>query len=116
MPLPDLFKQIREHYKTHPLTIDKVDCGNVITRDETHFLSEDPDRWRKKYHRQCRDNTRGLFARNTVPYRALGKNVTHSGLDAEEVIWKTLKMPVKKTTFQYVSNAFCKMDNCASFE
>lgn len=103
MPLSDLFKQIREYYKTHPLTIDNVDCGNIITRDQTRFLSEDPERWRKKFHRQCKHNTRGLFARDNVPYRALGDDVTHNGLDAEELIWKTLKMPAKKITFQYVS-------------
>lgn len=103
MPLPDLFKQIREHYKTHPLTVDKVDCGNVITRDLTHFFTEDPERWRKKYQRQSKYNNRGLFARNNAPYRALGEDLTHYGLDAEELVWRKLKMPTKKTTFQYVS-------------
>ena len=105
MPLPDLFRQLREHYKTHPLTVDKVDCGNVITRDETRFLSEDPERWRKKFRRQFRHNTRGMFARNSVPYRALGDGVTHHGLDAEEIIWKTLKMPAKKAAFHHVSSS-----------
>lgn len=103
MPLPELFKQIREHYKTHPLTVDKVDCGNIITRDQTRFFSEDPGRWRKKFQRQAKHSTRGLFARHTVPYRPLGDDLTHNGLDAEEIIWRTLKMPAKKTTFLYVS-------------
>ena len=103
MPLPELFRQLREHYKTHPLTIDKVDCGNVITRDETHFLTEDPERWRRKFRRQFRRNTRGLFARYNVPYKTLGNNVTHQGLDPEEIICKTLKMPTKKTASHHVS-------------
>ena len=104
MPLPDLFRQIREHHKTRPLKIDTVDCGNVITRDQTRFFSEDdPDRWRKKFHRQLKHNTRGVFSRHTVPYRALGDGLTHYGLNAEEIVWKALKMPPKKTTFHYVS-------------
>ena len=103
MPLPELFRQLREHYKTHPLIVDKVDCGNVITRDETHFLTEDPERWRRKFRRKFRRKTRGLFARNNVPYRALGSDVTHQGLDPEEIICKTLTMPTKKTASHHVS-------------
>jgi len=104
MPLPELFKQIREHYKAHPLEVDSIDCGTIITRDETHFLSADPERWREKYERQRRQGTRGLFARECVPYRALGDNLTHNGLDAEEIVCKTLKLPVKKATYQYVNH------------
>ncbi|XP_065896232.1 uncharacterized protein [Dysidea avara] len=103
MPLPDLFKQIREHFKTHPLEVDSIDCGTIITRDKTHFLSADPERWREKYERQRRQGTRGLFARDYVPYRALGDNLTHNGLDAEEMVCKTLKLPAKKTTYQYAN-------------
>ena len=101
--MPDLFRQLREHYKTHPLIVDTVDCGNVITRDERRFLTEDPDRWRKKFQRQFKHHTRGLFARHNVPYRALGNDVTHHGLDAEEIILKTLKMPAKKTASHHVN-------------
>jgi len=103
MPLPDLFKQIREYYKTHPLEVDSIDCGTIITRDKKHFLSEDPERWREKYERQRRQGTRGLFARNCVPYKTLGENLTHNGLDAEEMVCRVLKMPAKKTTYHYVS-------------
>lgn len=73
MPQADVFQQIRTQFQEkayRPLSTG--DRTKVLARNDVHFISELPNKWRADYERRQGHRHTGFFAYNHLPYKTFG--------------------------------------------
>ena len=73
MPQADMFQQIRTQFERNPPLTFTKGHAKVLARNDEHFITELPEKWRVDYERRNGHHHTGFFAHNHLPYRTFGK-------------------------------------------
>lgn len=89
----DVFHQIRTQFDDGLPSLPARPDRKVLARNDAHFITELPEKWRIDYDRRNGHRNTGLFAHSHIPYRTFG-NLKHT--DAYDLVSDHLGVTITK--------------------